>query len=164
MPEVQTLGENIVVNQSSVHGEKTHEQDDITTAARKSPLVFNPPTQSIKHLLEEHANNLTKVLFSPRPLPQNHPKPSDEQDTSMTDITKHHREQERERDDRKQPRVHFLVRRDPIRIHNRLEPFRKLVRPVERRRSSIRAEFMQNRRYVRTRLLLGYPQKRKQVE
>ena len=142
MPEVQALGKNIVVNQSSVHGEKTHEQDDITTAARKSSLVFDPLTQSIEHLLEEHANNLTKVLLSPRPLPQNHPKPSDEQDTSMTDITKHHREQERERDHRKQTGVDLLVRRDTVCIHDRLKAFRELVKAVVRRWRLVRTQLV----------------------
>lgn len=72
----------------------------------------------------------------------------------MTNVTEHDSEQEWERDDSEKTRVHLLVRRDTITVHDRLEAFRELVRAVERRRRLIRAELMQDGRDVRTRLFL----------
>ena len=72
----------------------------------------------------------------------------------MSDIPKHDREQERERDHGEKPGVDFLVRGDPIAVHDRLEPLRKLVRADERRRRLPRPQHRQNRRHIRTRLLL----------
>lgn len=50
----------------------------------------------------------------------------------MTDVTEHDCEKEWEGNDRKQPRVDFLVLGDTIAIHDRLEGFCKLVGSHER--------------------------------
>ena len=72
----------------------------------------------------------------------------------MSNITEHYGEQERERRNRKQARVNFLVGRDTITIHDSLEPFGKLVRAMESRGRLARLEFMQDRGDTRARLLL----------
>jgi hypothetical protein len=45
----------------------------------------------------------------------------------MADVSKHHTEQEWERCDSKQCRVHFLVPRDPVSVHDLLKRECKIV-------------------------------------
>ena len=72
----------------------------------------------------------------------------------MSHVTKHDRKQEWEGDDGEKTRVDLLVRRDTIRVHNRLESFCKFIGPLERRRSLVCAQLMQNWWDGRARLLL----------
>lgn len=72
----------------------------------------------------------------------------------MSNITEHHSEQEWEGNDRKQTGIDLLVRCDTVCIHYRLEPLRKLVGSVERRRGPISAEFVEDRGNARSRFLL----------
>ncbi len=63
----------------------------------------------------------------------------------MSNVTKHDRKQERKGDDSEKARVDLLVRRDAIRVHDRLESFCELIGPLERRRRLVCAQLMQNR-------------------
>ena len=62
----------------------------------------------------------------------------------MANVAEHDSEQERERDDGKQTRVHLLVRRDTVGIHDGLEALGELVRTMERGRRAIRAQLMKD--------------------
>jgi hypothetical protein len=66
-------------------------------------------------------------------------------DRPMSNVAEHDRKQEREGDDGKEARVDLLVRRDAVRVHDRLEALRELVRPMERRRGPVRAQLVQDR-------------------
>jgi hypothetical protein len=73
----------------------------------------------------------------------------------MSNITKHDREQEREGDDREQPRVDLLVLCDTVTVHDGLVPFRELVGSVKSRRRLMRGQLMQDGRNARARTLLN---------
>jgi hypothetical protein len=79
----------------------------------------------------------------------------------VSNIAEHDRKQEREGDDGKEARVDLLVRRDAVRVHDRLEALRELVRPMERGWGPIRAQLMQDRRHGGARFLLHHREKKK---
>ncbi len=60
----------------------------------------------------------------------------------MSNITKHHCKQKWKRDDRKKTGVDFLVRRNAIAVHDRLETNRELVCPIEGRGLLVRAQLV----------------------
>lgn len=105
-------------------------------------------------LLEESAKDLPKVCTRKLPLVQDHENAGDEDDDTVANISEHDREQEREGDDGKETRVDLLVRSDTVAVHDSLETFGELVRPLECGRSLASAKFMQNGRDTRAGLLL----------
>jgi hypothetical protein len=76
----------------------------------------------------------------------------------MSNVTKHDRKEEWEGDDGEKAGVNLFVRRDAIRVHDRLESFCEFIGPLERRRSLVCAQLMQNWWDGRARFLLptGY--------
>ena len=72
----------------------------------------------------------------------------------MPYVTKHDGKEEWERDHGEQTRVHFLIRCNAIAVHDGLEPFGELVRTYESRRLLAGTQFMQDRRHIRTGILL----------
>lgn len=98
---------------------------------------------------------LSKVCLRPFPFVDDHVKGSKEDDKTVTYITEHHGEKERERDHGEQAGVDFLVRRDTITVHDRLEAFCELVGPVEGWWRLIGAKLLQDGNNARSRLLLN---------
>lgn len=72
----------------------------------------------------------------------------------MTNVTEHDSEEERERDDRKQPRIDFLVGCDPIAVHDGLEALRELIGSDECGWRLVGAKLLQYGHDVRSRLFL----------
>jgi len=89
--------------------------------------------------------NLIKFFSRPLLLLEDHVQRGKEDDTSMSNITKHHGEQERERNDSKQTRVDFLVGCSTVSVHDGLEAFGKFVGAGEGRRRFVRAQLVQDR-------------------
>jgi hypothetical protein len=98
--------------------------------------------------------NLIKFFSRPFLLLENHIQRGKEDDQAMSDITKHHGEQEGERNDSKQTRVDFLIGRNTISVHNGLEALGELVGASECWWRLVRAQLMQDRHDTRTRFLL----------
>ena len=72
----------------------------------------------------------------------------------MTDVAEHDSKQEGEGYDGEETRIDFLVSRDTIAVHDRLERLSELVRALECRRLLAGSQLVQDGRYVRPRLLL----------
>ena len=72
----------------------------------------------------------------------------------MPNVAEHDRKQEREGDDGKKARVDFLVCRDAVRVHDRLEALCEFVRTMECRWGFVRAQLVQDRRHRRARFFL----------
>lgn len=81
--------------------------------------------------LEEGTYDLSKVRLCPLLLPQDHPESCQEDDTTVTNVTEHDREQEGEGDDSKETGVDLLVGGNTVTVHDGLEAICKLVRAVE---------------------------------
>lgn len=60
----------------------------------------------------------------------------------MPNITEHDGEQEREGDHSEETGVDFLIGGDTVAVHDGLETFGKLIRPVVRGRRLVRAQLM----------------------
>lgn len=89
---------------------------------------------------EECLNILVDSILGNLLLPKDHRRSSQEHQDTVTNIAKHDRKQEWERNDSIQTRVDFLIRGNTIRIDQSLETFSKLVGPVERGRSLVGTE------------------------
>lgn len=72
----------------------------------------------------------------------------------MSNVSEHDREQERERYDRKQTGVDFLIRRNTIAVDDSLEAFRELVNTMERRWFLGCMQLLENWRDIGTRCFL----------
>lgn len=106
------------------------------------------------HLLEESAKDLSKVSARKLPLVQDHENAGDEDDDTVTNISEHDREQERECNDGKETWINLLIRSNTIAVHDGLEAFGELVRALECGRGFASVELVQNRRDTRAGLLL----------
>lgn len=73
----------------------------------------------------------------------------------MPNITKHHGEQERERNDGKQTGVDFLVGCNTVSVHDGLEAFGELVGTRESWWRFVRAQLLYNWNNTRSGLLLS---------
>lgn len=98
--------------------------------------------------------HLSETLLRPLSLAKNHVDGCGEDDATVSNITKHHREEEGESDHGEKTRVDFLICRDTIAVHDRLEAFGELVRAVERRWCLVRPKLVQDGRNVGTRFFL----------
>src|SRR5258708_4514517 len=89
--------------------------------------------------------------FGPRNflLKNDHTERGERRDEPVSQISKHDCEQEWECNHSKQCRINFLVRSNPIRIDDRLEALRELVRTVERRWLAVRTNLLEYRRHTR---------------
>ena len=67
MPDLQRLGEDVVVHKACIHGEKSHEQNDISSTI-VSTLMPNSGDDNIRHLQEKLSHNFSKVSFGQPPL------------------------------------------------------------------------------------------------
>lgn len=99
-------------------------------------------------------HDLAHATLDQRLLPQDHVRRSSDNDHTMSNITKHDGEQEREGDDSEQTRVDLLIRSNPIRVHYGLEAFGELVGAMECRRCLVGVQLVKDRRDTRSRLLL----------
>ena len=112
-----------------------------------------------KCALKERSHDLAEIGACPLALVEDHIQCREKDDRPVSNVAEHDREQERKGDDGKEAWVDLLVRSDAIRVHDRLEALRELVRPMERRRRPVRAQLMQDRRHRCARFLL--PMKKK---
>lgn len=95
---------------------------------------------------EELPDDLSQVALLQLPLPGDHSRRRKEDDESVSYITEHDGEEERERYDGEETRVDFLVRADAVGVHDGLETKGEFVGAVVSRRRAVRAEFLQDRR------------------
>ena len=96
------LGEDITVDQTGVHGEDSHHQHDVAT-------------------IERHTEKLILLSALQGLLPVDHGGCGESHDGTVTKITEHDGEQEREGDDGRQTRVDFGVLGSTICVNDGLE-------------------------------------------
>lgn len=133
VPDVQRLGEDIVIDQSSEHGEHAHEKDDIATAVQFGYLRQNAefPLKTPVHLLEERSKHFSNINLLDLLLVENHRRCGQSDEDTMAQITEHDSEQEGECHNGEQARIDFLIGSNAIAIDDGLEAFRELVDTVE---------------------------------
>ena len=102
----------------------------------------------------QRTTDLAQVALAQLLLEHDHEGGGQEDDEAVTNVTKHDSEQEGESDDGEETRIDFLVSRDTIAVHDRLERLRELVRALKCRRLLAGSQLVQNGRYIRPRLLL----------
>lgn len=108
-------------------GTYAHEEDDVATVEKGvKDLVAGPLLESL--------------------LDENQARRSEHHKETMSNVTKHDSEKERERDDRKQSRVDLLVRSNTVRIDDGLHSLGHLVRTMERGGVLVRTKLVQDRR------------------
>ena len=101
--------------------------------------INGEPASSLKVGTTTH---LAQILFRPCSFSNNHEQSGEKDNETMSNVTEHDREQERERDHSEESRVDLLIRRDTVAVHNVLEPFGELVCAVESGWCLVRAQFM----------------------
>ena len=108
--EGESPGEDIVIDEPGIHGEKTHHQYDVST-------------------IESHVGQLIKFGAQQLLFEKDHCTSSQGHQSTMTEITKHDGEEEGECNNRVQSRINLGVLRNTIGVDNGLEGFRELVGP-----------------------------------
>lgn len=93
LPNVERFGENVIVHEPSVDGKETHENDNVSSTAGWHSHDSNS--------LEEDFDNLVHARLGELLFIHDHRHGSAKGQDTVTDITKHDGEQERECDDGK---------------------------------------------------------------
>lgn len=104
----ELLGEDITVDQTSVHGEDSHHEHDVTT-------------------VKSHAEEFVLLATLQRLLIVDHGGCSEGHDGTVSEITEHDSEQEREGDDGRKTRVDFGVLGSAVGVNDGLEAKGELV-------------------------------------
>lgn len=114
--DVKRLREDVVVDQSGVHREQSHQEDDVATAEENIPDL------------------IVRLLSSQWFLLQHHPCTEESHDRTVTQVAEHNSEQEWESDDRVRSWIHLAIRCDTISVDEHLESVRELVGSIVSRR------------------------------
>jgi len=131
------LGEDVVVDETSVNGEDAHQQDNVTTAVdHAKDLRMNDYFYFI--FLKKRETLPARYLvalggFGQRLFIVDNVYGDKGHEETMAKIAKHDGEEEGERDERKHGRVDFLVASDTVGVHDDLEGLGELVGAVEGR-------------------------------
>ena len=126
--DVQRFGEDIVVNETRVDREETHEENDVSSTKEDRPDFLCSP-----------------FVFQ-RTFFQDHPKSEESDDQSVTRISEHHREQKRESDQHERHRIDLTIRGHTVRIDQILETLSEFVQLVMRGRLFSSDHSIQHRR------------------